>query len=112
MRVFVVFCAVCLVVALGYWAYNQSILTQQAMRQVTDLDRAINQERARLAVLRAEWAYLNRPDRLRDLAVLNFDDLQLLPITSGNFGVVDMLPYPPQIAGAQDQRDAPPSLAE
>ena len=56
------------VIALGYWAYHQTILTQHSERRVDQLQRDIGAERERLAILRAEWAYLNRPDRLRELA--------------------------------------------
>jgi hypothetical protein len=89
MRGFLTFLSAVAVIALGYWAYHQNIQTQQALREVERLQRAIVVERERLGVLRAEWAYLNRPDRLRELVDLNFDRLNLLPMTPDQFAVMD-----------------------
>jgi hypothetical protein len=82
------------VVGLGYWAYHQTILTQQSVREVERLQRAIGAERERLSILRAEWAYLNRPDRLRELVDLNFERLGLLPLAPEQFGLAAQIPYP------------------
>lgn len=80
------------VIGLGYWAYHQTILTQAAIREVNHLTRAIGIERDRLSVLRAEWAYLNRPDRLRELADFNFERLGLMPLAPDQFGAVTDIP--------------------
>ncbi|MDU8911170.1 cell division protein FtsL [Aestuariicoccus sp. MJ-SS9] len=85
------------VIGLAFWAYHENYKTQAALDEVEDLSRDIAAARARLAVLRAEWAYLNRPDRLRDLAELNFDRLGLLPLRPDQFGRVDQVAYPPQL---------------
>jgi hypothetical protein len=82
------------VIGLGYWAYSQTIQTQAAIRDVEQLQRDIGAERERLSVLRAEWAYLNRPDRLRELVDINFERLQLLPMVPDQFGTVAELPSP------------------
>mgnify|MGYP006999519876 CR=1 FL=1 len=82
------------VIALGYWAYHQTVQTQHAVREVERLHRAIGAERERLSILNAEWAYLNRPDRLRELADLNFDRLGLLPLEPGQFGDPLRIPFP------------------
>jgi len=86
--------AAVLVIVLGYWAYHQTIQTQMADRDVDRLHRQIVNERERLGILRAEWAYLNRPDRLRGLADFNFDRLGLLPLAPDQFGEVAQIPFP------------------
>lgn len=82
------------VMGLAYWAYYENYKTQDALRNATALQREIGSSRETLSVLQAEWAYLNRPERLADLADLNFDRLQLLPITRDQFGSVEQVGYP------------------
>ncbi|MEM7723271.1 MAG: cell division protein FtsL [Pseudomonadota bacterium] len=95
MRVFATTLAAICVVALGYWAYHQTVMTQQAVREVERLQLAIGAERERLSILRAEWAYLNRPDRLRELADINFERLGLMPLAPDQFGLAVQIPYAP-----------------
>ena len=82
------------VMALAFWAYRENYATKAALDDVTRLEREIGHQREALAVLRAEWAYLNRPDRLRDLVDLNFDRLGLLTFRPGQFGSVELVTYP------------------
>ncbi|SNS89601.1 cell division protein FtsL [Antarctobacter heliothermus] len=82
------------VITSGYWAYYENYRTKAELDNVDDLRRDIGAARERLAILRAEWAYLNRPDRLRDLAELNFDRLGLLPLRPDQFGSIDQVAYP------------------
>lgn len=82
------------VMGLAYWAYNQNYRTHEALKEAQELQREIAQMRESLGVLRAEWAYLNRPDRLRELADLNFDRLGLLPLRPDQFGETSKVSYP------------------
>ena len=83
------------VIGLAFWAYRENYATQSALSEADKLHASIRQAHAKLAVLRAEWAYQNRPDRLRDLSVINFDRLGLLPLQPDQFGLVDQVAYPP-----------------
>lgn len=89
------------VLGLGFWAYRENYTTQAALRDVASLQDDIANLQESLTIQRAEWAYLNRPDRLRDLAVLNFDRLGLLPMEPHQFGRAADVIYPP-----------PPSIAD
>lgn len=83
------------VIGLAFWAYRENYATQAVLRDTNTLRQEIRQTHERLAVLRAEWAYLNRPDRLRDLAEINYDRLRLLELHPDQFGYVDQVAYPP-----------------
>ncbi|MCL3882327.1 cell division protein FtsL [Marivita sp. GX14005] len=82
------------VIAAAFWAYHENYKTQAALGEAQQLRGQIADARARLAVLNAEWAYLNRPDRLRDLVDVNFDRLGLMPLQPEQFGRVDQIAYP------------------
>lgn len=83
------------VIGLAHWAYTENYATQTALRKVEALQAQIGQTREKLGILRAEWAYLNRPDRLRDLVELNYDALQLMPLSASHFGDAEQVAYPP-----------------
>jgi hypothetical protein len=86
------------VFGLAFWAYRENYATQQVLKDTRALQREIGAAQERLSVLRAEWAYLNRPDRLIQLAELNFERLGLLPLRPDQFGRVDEVSYPVQPA--------------
>lgn len=82
------------VMLLAVWAYQQNYRTQAALREVRELRADIAELRERAGVLRAEWAWLNRPERLSALADLNFDRLGLLPLRPEHFGRISQVVFP------------------
>lgn len=95
MRGFLYLLSALSVIALAAWAYRENHRTQQAARDLRGIQSEISSLREAIIVHRAEWAYLNRPDRLRDLADLNIDRLQLVPPSAGHFALIDQIAYPP-----------------
>lgn len=89
------------VMGLGFWAYRENYTTQGALREVAALQDEIGQLHESLTIQRAEWAYLNRPDRLRELTTINFDRLGLMPMEPYQFGSAGEVAYP-----------LPPSIAD
>ncbi len=94
MRSALVLFACAMVVMFATWAYRVNYDTREAVQRVTDLQFAIAREREALGVLRAEWAYLNRPDRLRELAEEHFAELRLMPMQPSSFAEAAEVAFP------------------
>lgn len=87
--------AVIAVVALGFWVYHENYATRDAIAEARGVSRDISRARERLGILEDEWAYLNRPDRLRALVVANYDRLGLDAMSPDSFGSVEEVAFPP-----------------
>ena len=102
MRSFFLILAALAVMGLAFWAYRENYRTQAELAELRDMQTEVGELRESLSVLNAEWAYLNRPDRLRALADINFPRLGLLPLQPEQFGEVAQVTYPmPASAPAQ-----------
>lgn len=94
MKTFLYMICGAVVISMAYWAYKENYRTQDSLRRVATLQQEIAAEREAISVLKAEWAYLNRPDRLRDLVDMNYDALGLLPLMPTHFAEVELVSYP------------------
>jgi hypothetical protein len=74
---------VAVVALIGSAVYAYSIKYQTAYRaeQIAKTKIEIKQERDAIAVLRADWAYMTRPERLQPLADKYLPDLKPLQVT-------------------------------
>ena len=93
MRSFIYTLTFAFLVVLAFWAYQENIKTKSAIARTEKLQKEIGIARAGLSILRAEWAYLNRPDRLTELVDLNYGRLQLVPLRASNFLEVDEINF-------------------
>lgn len=93
--------AIIAVMGMAFWAYRENYRTQTRIAEMSRVRGEISDLRERLGLLRAEWAYLNRPERLRELVDLNFERLLLVPLTPEQFVAIPQIAWP-------DPADAPP----
>ena len=108
MRTLIYLVSILMVMGLAFWAYRENYRTQAALDDMRGIQREIAGLREELGVLRAEWAYLNRPDRLRELVALNFDKLRLIPVDSSQFidpGHIDYAKPPAPAEPAEGETD-------
>jgi hypothetical protein len=105
-RIVLYLSAAVLAVVLATWAYRVNYATQEALDRLADLRARVASEREAIAVLEAEWAYLNRPDRLRAL-VDRHPELGLVPLVPENFGAAAMIAYPPEALPLLDASGEP-----
>lgn len=107
MRIVLHLSAVVVVAVCATWAYRVNYATQEAAARVADLRRQIAAERDALAMLEAEWAYLNRPDRLRALVDAN-PSLGLVPLQPEQFVPASMVAFPPEPEPIETAAAPPP----
>lgn len=102
--------AVTAVILSGTMLLSTSQKVQKAERQLSVLSKEKNREGEAIRVLRAEWDYLNRPDRLEALATryLGMKEPDLAAVTDNTARLdapvaqaVDLLRRPPQSPLAQ-----------
>lgn len=65
--------AIALLVGSAVYAYSIKYETLLFSEQTVKVQHAIDRERDRIGMLRAEWAYLTRPERLQALADKHLD---------------------------------------
>lgn len=82
------------VLGLGFWAYQENYKTREAQGELRAVQRDIVEIRERMTVLRAEWAWLNRPERLRALVAANSAELGLMNMAPEHFGLLEQVAYP------------------
>ena len=83
---FVNICLVLGLVALAYVIYQVKYEARALDEEIASLGKEIDTERDGLAVLRAEWSLLNRPERIERLAQ---KFLKLAPVQPRQFVTVD-----------------------
>lgn len=82
------------VLGLAFWAYRENYATQTQLKQMASVQDEIASLRDEIAMQKAEWAYLNRPSRLRDLAAMNFDRLGLMSMSPSQLGSAEQVAMP------------------
>ncbi len=99
MRTLIYLATALAVMGLAFWAYRVNYETQDRLGDLRTINREIASLHEGLGVLGAEWAYLNRPDRLRELVNMNFTRVPLLPLAPEQFGTAAQVAYPaPEVA--------------
>lgn len=86
---------VSLCVASGFALFSIAFAVEDLESKLATINRDIERERESLHVLQAEWTYLNRPDRIEDLARQLLP--QLAPPVIEQIVSIDEIPYPSEI---------------
>jgi hypothetical protein len=83
----------------GYGMFQIKFEVQALESQLTELNRSIRDREEAIRVLRAEWSYLNEPDRLTTLAARY---LELAPVGANQLVRFDQVPPRPAAGPVAD----------
>jgi hypothetical protein len=78
-----------LIAVAAYGLYQVKYVVRDVKYEVAQLSQELQAEQERLHVLKTEWAYLTRPDRLRSLSE---NHLQLVPVSGSHMQEMYVLP--------------------
>ncbi len=111
-RPFTVLCF-CAFAGAGAWLYQVKHQVAQLDRELRDINRQTEQAWDRISILRAEWALLNEPGRLKQVAQQH---LSLEPMQPQHFArlteIERRLPGAVAFAGAPSLFDSPPAATQ
>lgn len=90
------------IVIAAFMLYKVKYEVQTLKSQVAETSRQLEMERQSLHVVAAEWAYLNRPERLQKLAVKY---LAASEVTVSQISDIQEIPFPGQTLAAMDPEE-------
>ncbi|MDB5642658.1 MAG: uncharacterized protein JWN07_1975 [Hyphomicrobiales bacterium] len=88
--------AICALVGSALYAYSIKYETILFSEQIVKVQHAIEREQDRIATLRAEWAYVTRPERLQTLTEKHLD-MQQIATTQILLSAADLPDQPPKV---------------
>ena len=88
------------IVVASFMLYKVKYQVQTLKNEVAATSRELEKEREALHVVNAEWAYLNRPARLQQLAAKYLASTEL---TVSQIAEVEEIPFPNQMVAANDK---------
>lgn len=92
------------VVAVSAFAlYSVKFKVQTIRTQIADVSQQLEMERESMNVVAAEWAYLNRPDRLQKLAA---SYLKTEEVTVEQIAEVTAIPFPHVVEASLEEAPA------
>ena len=83
------------VACIGFGVFRVKHEVQELQEEYARVNRQIVAERDATHVLKAEWSYLNQPQRLAEMAARHLD---LRPIATAQLGRIENLPMRPSAA--------------
>lgn len=94
-------------ILIGCGLYQLKYEVQAKEERLARLNRQIQLEQEAIHVLNAEWAFLNRPDRIADLANRHLELTQVVPAQFGKVAAIPERSLIPVIAEADVPTPAP-----
>ena len=98
------FAAFLVAVTLTYGLYSMKYEVQRLESKLLTLNSQLAAEREATQVFRAEWSYLNSPERLEKLALRHLD---LIPVSVHRMAAVSRLPFKESPAQTQPSKASP-----